>query len=99
MRTTSKIIVNVFLWARPAALLSPVGWLPFLFVTRTDGDGDFYSKTNFPMKELQNVIVDAHDRVFVGVSGFGRVQVYDTTGRFLYGFFAISSGGGTPSGF
>jgi len=47
----------------------------------------------FPLGYPVDVVVDRQQRIYVGLAFYGRVQVYDQEGKFLYGFFAHTNGG------
>lgn len=47
----------------------------------------------FPLGDPCDVVVDRQRHIYVGLAFYGRIQVYDAEGRFLYGFFADTNGG------
>jgi hypothetical protein len=54
---------------------------------------DSIGKVCFPLSQPEDVIVDEQGRIYVALTFYGRVQVYNRDGAFLYGFFAKAWGG------
>lgn len=50
-------------------------------------------RVRFPLGHPCDVVVDRQRHIYVGLAFYGRIQVYDAEGRFLYGFFADTNGG------
>jgi hypothetical protein len=46
-----------------------------------------------PLGHLRGVAVDSRGNVYVGTQFYGRVQVYDADGKYLFGKFIYTSGG------
>lgn len=46
----------------------------------------------FPLSCPGDVTTDESGRVYVGLEFYGRVQVYDSNGEYLYGFFVDTAG-------
>ena len=60
-------------------------------------ESDFFRKVlgsfELPLRELSGIAVDSEGHVYCGLQSYGRVQVYDAEGEFLYSVPSGSSGG------
>ena len=69
-------------------VLGAGGWFsPFLFFDSASGS------TEFPLGDLASIAVDRQGRIFCGIVAYGRIQMYDSDGRFVRGWPVGSSGG------
>ena len=53
----------------------------------------FGSSICLPLSLPEDVGTDESERIYVGLQFYSRIQVYDSNGEFIYGFFAKTDGG------
>lgn len=53
----------------------------------------FASNLCFPLSAPQDLATDKKGRIYVALGFYGRIQVYDRDGEFVYGFFTQTGGG------
>ena len=91
MRTRFRIIRGLL------STTCGIGVLAFLsgFVSAFFGKDhpDFAQDVCFPMSDPQDVVADRQGRIHVALAFYSRIQVYDSNGRFLHGYFVASGGG------
>lgn len=82
------IVVFVLRTVSILSLLGFVSWILLFVVSIIVGPEKMriFDTVEFPLPDMQ-VIVDEDDRLYVSIGTYGRVQVYEQTGRFLGGFF------------
>ena len=66
------------------SFVSLAGWIPFIFIEAALRQ--HFNRVEFPLRAIQDVVVDSKDRVYVGIDRWARVNVYDRRGRFLFSF-------------
>jgi hypothetical protein len=83
-------------WAYSASgVVAIYGWFAFFVQAAAASGGLSFlpSSLEFPVWRPDRVVRDGAGRTIVGLVPSGRVQVYDTSGRFERGWFVPASGG------
>jgi hypothetical protein len=77
------------------ALMALVGGAGFFsgFIFSSGTDQHALRSFEFPLSDVQSMVVDSQGRIFVALAFYGRIQRYDSQGRFQRGWAAQSEGG------
>ncbi len=85
------------LCSRLASFVSTLGILAFLSGFACSVLGPLYPLVGrslcFPLSSPHCATIDEHGRVYVALGFYSRIQVYDSNGKFLFGFFTETGGG------
>ena len=74
------------------ALVGGAGFFPgFVFSSGTNQQA--LRTFEFPLSDVQSMVMDSQGRIFVALAFYGRIQRYDPQGRFQLGWAAQSEGG------
>jgi len=79
-RTTKKIIVFVMVIVTMFGLMGA----NIIFFYRMSTETEIYFK-QLPLHEVRRIAVDSKNNIYIGLSWFSAIQVYDENGQFLYG--------------
>ena len=74
------------------ALVGAAGFLSG-FVLASGMDQSALRTREFPLGDVQGMVVDSQGRIFLGLAFYGRIQRYDPRGDFELGWAALSDGG------
>lgn len=76
------IISNVFIW------------ILIIFKILTSLAISDFRNIEFPLHTLNNIAQDDNGNIYVGLDGWSRIQVYDKSGNFEYGWLIKNKGSG-----
>lgn len=95
-KNLTRLSISIFMWIVKGLgylwVVLFVGWLiEYLLVgivpTR------FCSALRFPLGSPDGIAVDNNGKVYCASHFYNRIQVYDTDGKFIYGWFSFIRGG------
>lgn len=86
-----RIVVIVLGWLGGAGAAAFLLAVPCVLLGR--GHPHLGSTLCFPLSDPTSVVVRENGEVLVALSYYGRIQVYDKSGDFKFGYFANSAGG------
>ncbi len=84
------------LWtAGPCAAMFAYGWVAFMAQGLGSGGAlpELGPRWEWPVLSTEGAVVDTLGRSYVPHATAGRIQVYDSSGAFLYGWFVPAGGG------
>ncbi len=53
----------------------------------------FSEKVQFPLTNISGITIDSVGRMYLAIQAYGRIQVYDSEGNFIKGWFVDTEGG------
>ena len=54
----------------------------------------FSEKVQFPLTNLKGITIDSIGHIYLAIQAYGRIQIYNSEGNFIKGWFVDTEGGG-----